>query len=146
MTLVAFSEYLKFTLLTSAMRRKLLNKVQEKVAPRSPKSALSKVGRPNPMRMWIWLRAVTEKFVKMTHLTCPRDSLTNFWYEANAMTGNRSYVHLLKLAYKNFWKHFEWTYFRRVLAQFEAPWAFSLATGLFLSPCTAAWPGSGLWD
>ena len=43
-----------------------------------------------------------KKFVKMTHLTCPRNSLTNFEYEAHARTGNGSYGNLLKLAYKNF--------------------------------------------
>ena len=39
----------------------------------------------------------------MTDLTSPRNSLTNFSYEAHATTGNGSYVNLLKLAYyKNF--------------------------------------------
>ena len=31
----------------------------------------------------------------MTHLTCPRNILTNFKYKAHAMTGNGSYVNLL---------------------------------------------------
>ena len=33
--------------------------------------------------------------MKLTHLTSPRNILTNFKYEAHAMTGNGSYVNLL---------------------------------------------------
>ena len=43
-----------------------------------------------------------KKFVKMTDLTSPRNSLTNFEYEAHATTGNGSYVNLLTLDCKNF--------------------------------------------
>ena len=39
------------------------------------------------------------------------DSMTNFEYEAHAVTGNGSYVNLLKLAWKNSLNHIKLTYF-----------------------------------
>ena len=43
----------------------------------------------------------TKKFVKLIGHTYDCSSLTNFEYEVNEMTGNRSYVNLLKLGRKN---------------------------------------------
>ena len=40
------------------------------------------------------------------YLTCPRNSLTNFEFEAHVITGNGSYVNLLKLEFSNMWKSF----------------------------------------
>jgi len=41
------------------------------------------------------------KFVKLTDYTYACNDLTSFEYEAHAMTGNGSYVNLLKVASKN---------------------------------------------
>ena len=94
----------------------------------------------------IWEKFV--KFVKLTGHTCACNCLTNFQYAEHAMTGNGKYELLLKtrelvncnsltnleynrkrklceLACKNLWKHFVWTYFRRILAI----WKHSVARG-----------------
>jgi hypothetical protein len=42
-----------------------------------------------------------QKFVKLTDPPYVFNSLTNFGYEVHAMTGNGSYVNLLKLVLKN---------------------------------------------
>ena len=42
-----------------------------------------------------------KKFVKLTDYTYACNDLTSFEYEAHAMTGNGSYVNLLKVASKN---------------------------------------------
>ena len=44
---------------------------------------------------------IFEKFVKLTGYTCTCTSLTNYEYEAHAITGNGYYVNLLKHACKN---------------------------------------------
>ena len=59
---------------------------------------------------------------KIREIAC--NSLTNYEYEAHAMTGNGRYV---KIACEKLWKHFGWTYFGRVLARWnhsvsEAPY------------------------
>ena len=60
-----------------------------------------------------------EKLVKLTDHTCACNNLTNFQCEAKAINGNGSNMNMLKLAYKNSWNHFMWTYFRRVLASWN---------------------------
>ena len=47
--------------------------------------------------------------MKLIGHTYDCSSLTNFEYEVNEMTGNRSYVNLLKLGRKNSWNHFKQT-------------------------------------
>ena len=49
----------------------------------------------NPPKTWF------KKFVKLMDHTYAFNSLTNFEYEANAMTGIKNYVNLLKLTRKN---------------------------------------------
>ena len=44
---------------------------------------------------------LVQKFVKLMDHTYAFNSLTNFEYEANAMTGNKNYVNMLKLTRKN---------------------------------------------
>ena len=57
-----------------------------------------------------------KKIVKLTDHTYACSSLTNFLYDMNPISGNGNYVNLLKLAWKNSWNKFKWTYFWRVLA------------------------------
>ena len=54
-----------------------------------------------------------KKYVKLTDHTCACSDLTNFECEVEA-TGNGIYVNFQKLAWKNSWNHFGWTYFWRV--------------------------------
>ena len=42
-----------------------------------------------------------KKIVKLTDHSCACNDLTSFEYVENAMTGNRSYVNLLKFSWKN---------------------------------------------
>ena len=58
----------------------------------------------------------TKKVVKSTDHTYACSSLTNFQYVKNQIIGTGNYVNLLKLAWKNSWNRFNWTYFQRVLA------------------------------
>ena len=46
-----------------------------------------------------------KKFVKLTGYTCTCTNLTNYEYEAHAITRNGCYVNMLKLACKNSWNH-----------------------------------------
>ena len=62
------------------------------VAAKPKQLSASQMGQLEKTRQKLGLK----KFVKMTHLTCPRHSLTNFEYEAHARTGNGSYVNLLE--------------------------------------------------
>ena len=74
-----------------------------------------------------------QKHVKLTVHTFVCNDLTKFEYVVLAMTGNGSYLYLLKLARNNSWNHFGWTYFRWVLAfknHCEAPNARTMSAGL----------------
>jgi hypothetical protein len=72
--------------------------------------------------------------VKLTHLTCaPRNSLTNFEYhEAQAITGNGSYVSQLKLAYNKAY------YTLKKLVKTLWLTLFSASFSQLESPCDAA--------
>ena len=75
--------------------------------------------------------------MKLTDHTCACNNSTSFECEVQA-PGNKSYINLQKLAWKNSWKHFEWTYIRRVLAIWnQCALAFALLT-LYLANCDVA--------
>ena len=54
--------------------------------------------------------------MKLIDHTNAYNSLTNFEYQVDEMTGNGNHVKMLKFAWKNSWNHFRWIYFLRVLA------------------------------
>ena len=56
------------------------------------------------------------KIVKLTGYTYACNDLTNFEYQAQAMTGNGNCMNLLKLVKKNLLNHIKGTYFWWVLA------------------------------
>ena len=67
--------------------------------------------------------------------------------EHRQATGNGSCINFRKLAWKNSWNHFGWTYFRRVLAiwnHFEAAAKLLLFYG-YNSACSAAYQGRFLF-
>ena len=80
---------------------------------------------PGPGLFWTWRTVVPncktppkikfQKIVKLTDHTSACNDLTNFECKAQA-TGNGRYVNLHNLTWKNWWKHFGWTYFWWVLA------------------------------
>ena len=59
-------------------------------------------------------RSKFKKVVKSTGYTYACNSLTNFDYEGNSITGNGNQVNFLKLIWKNLGKHIMWIYFCRV--------------------------------
>ena len=72
----------------------------------------------------------SKKLRKLTNDTYACNSLTNFEYEWYVMTGNGNYMWICrKIACKNLWNHFGWTYFWLVLAignHSKQAWGFVL--------------------
>ena len=60
-----------------------------------------------------------QKLVKLIDVSNACNSLTKFciWSEWNDR--KRNYVNLLKLAWKNLWNHFRWTYFWLILSTWD---------------------------
>ena len=82
------------------------------------------------IRYWFWLfppKILPKKFVKLIGHCYACNSLTNFYYEAHAITGNGNLVNLMKLAWINSWNHIKWSYFWRVWAICVNPVGFWLS-------------------
>ena len=69
-------------------------------------------------------KSAKNKTKKTREIDWSYNSLTNFEYQVNEITGNGNFVKMLKFTRKNSWNHFRWIYFWRVLAI----WNYSTAT------------------